>query len=202
MIASTSANRDQVGPCSLRGLWLSGKPRTEQWKKYWFEFWLWCTSIENGHFTSSSVKWVQLCLPHRLPEWTVDMLGNALGASCTTGMLVNASCCHWNPAVFHSRQSWFDVSWDVPASGENRAVPNNYFNNTTYHPQVSSTHSVPHTELSHLIPPTTHVHGVLKARVLKWFAIPFSSGPHSVRSLHHDPPILGGPTGHSLVSLS
>ena len=37
------------------------------------------------------------------------------------------------------------------------------------------------------------VHGVLKARILKWFAIPFSSGPHSVRSLHHDPPILGCP---------
>ena len=25
------------------------------------------------------------------------------------------------------------------------------------------------------------VHGVLNARILKWFAIPFSSGPHSVR---------------------
>ena len=25
------------------------------------------------------------------------------------------------------------------------------------------------------------VHGVLKARILKWFAIPFPSGPHSVR---------------------
>ena len=40
------------------------------------------------------------------------------------------------------------------------------------------------------------VHGVLKARILKWFAIPFSSGPHSVRPLHHDLPVLGGPTGH------
>ena len=39
------------------------------------------------------------------------------------------------------------------------------------------------------------VHGVLKARILKWFAIPFSSGPHSVKSLHHDPPILGCPKG-------
>src|SRR5574340_491892 len=38
------------------------------------------------------------------------------------------------------------------------------------------------------------VHGVLKARILKWFAIPISSGPHSVRYLHHDPPILGCPT--------
>ena len=46
------------------------------------------------------------------------------------------------------------------------------------------------------------VHGVLKARILKWFAIPFSSGPHFVRTLHHDPFILGGPTGHGSVSLS
>ena len=45
------------------------------------------------------------------------------------------------------------------------------------------------------------VHGVLKARILKWFAILFSSGPHSVRPLHHDPSILHGPTGHGLVSL-
>ena len=36
---------------------------------------------------------------------------------------------------------------------------------------------------------------VLKARLLKWFSIPFSSGPHSVQPLHHDPPILGGPMG-------
>ena len=43
------------------------------------------------------------------------------------------------------------------------------------------------------------VHRVLKARILKWFAIPFSSGPHSVRPLHHDPSVLGGPTRHGLV---
>ena len=29
------------------------------------------------------------------------------------------------------------------------------------------------------------VHGVLKARMLKWFAIPFTSGPHFVRTLYH-----------------
>ena len=40
------------------------------------------------------------------------------------------------------------------------------------------------------------VHGVLKARMLKWFDIPFSSGPHFVRILHLDQSILGGPTGH------
>ena len=45
-------------------------------------------------------------------------------------------------------------------------------------------------------------HEVLKARILKWFTIPFSSGPHSVRPLHHDPHILGGPSWHGLVSLS
>ena len=36
------------------------------------------------------------------------------------------------------------------------------------------------------------IHGVLKARILKWFAIPFSSGPHFLRILHHDPFILSG----------
>ena len=39
-------------------------------------------------------------------------------------------------------------------------------------------------------------------RILKWFAIPFSSGPHSIRPLHHDLPGLGGPTRHGSVSLS
>ena len=46
------------------------------------------------------------------------------------------------------------------------------------------------------------VHGALKARILKCFAIPFSRGPHSVRPLHHDPSVLGGPTWHGLVPLS
>ena len=40
------------------------------------------------------------------------------------------------------------------------------------------------------------VYGVLKARILKWFVIPFSSGPRFVRTLHHDPSVLGGPTQH------
>ena len=30
-------------------------------------------------------------------------------------------------------------------------------------------------------------HGALKARILKCFAVPFSSGPRFVRTLHHDP---------------
>ena len=50
--------------------------------------------------------------------------------------------------------------------------------------------------------PFCTVHGALKARILKWFAIPFSSGPHSVRHLHHDLTILGDSTQHGLVSLS
>ena len=40
------------------------------------------------------------------------------------------------------------------------------------------------------------VHRVLKARILKWFAIPFFSGPCFARTLHHDPSVLGGPTWH------
>ena len=39
--------------------------------------------------------------------------------------------------------------------------------------------------------------GVLKARILKWFAIPSSSGPHSVRPLHHNLSILSAP--HSMA---
>ena len=46
-----------------------------------------------------------------------------------------------------------------------------------------------------IILPSHTVHGVLKARILKWLAIPFSSGPHPVRPLHHVPTILGGPHG-------
>ena len=53
-----------------------------------------------------------------------------------------------------------------------------------------------------IVLPFHTVHGVLKVRILKWFAIPFSSGLHSVRLLYHDPPILGGRTRHGLVSLS
>ena len=38
----------------------------------------------------------------------------------------------------------------------------------------------------HIFLPFNSVHGVLKARILMSFAIPFSSGPLSVRPLHHD----------------
>ena len=39
--------------------------------------------------------------------------------------------------------------------------------------------------------PIIHFMG-LKARILKWFAIAFSSGPKFVRTLHHDPSVLDG----------
>ena len=42
----------------------------------------------------------------------------------------------------------------------------------------------------HIFLPFHTLHGILKARILKWFAIPFSSGRHSAQLLHHDPPIL------------
>ena len=47
------------------------------------------------------------------------------------------------------------------------------------------------------------VHGVLKARILKWSAIPFTSGPCFIRTLHHDPSVLGGLHGmaHSFIEL-
>ena len=37
--------------------------------------------------------------------------------------------------------------------------------------------------------------GFSRQEYWKWLAIPFSSGPHSVRPLHHDPPVLGCPAG-------
>jgi len=37
---------------------------------------------------------------------------------------------------------------------------------------------------------------VHEERILKWFAIPFSNRPRFVRTLHHDPFVLGGPTWH------
>ena len=43
---------------------------------------------------------------------------------------------------------------------------------------------------------TRAVHGALKARMLKWLAISFSSGPCFVRTLHHDPSVLDVPTRH------
>ena len=47
-----------------------------------------------------------------------------------------------------------------------------------------------------MVLPFHTVDGVLKAKILKWFAIPFSSGPRFVRTLHHDLSALGGPTQH------
>ena len=35
-----------------------------------------------------------------------------------------------------------------------------------------------------------------QGKKLKWFAIPFSTGPRFVRTLHHNPSVLGGPTQH------
>ena len=47
------------------------------------------------------------------------------------------------------------------------------------------------------------VHGVLKAGILKWFAMPFYRGPHSVRPLHRDPSYLSTLHGmaHSFIEL-
>ena len=44
-----------------------------------------------------------------------------------------------------------------------------------------------------IVLPFHTVHWVLEARMLRWFVIPFSNGPCFVRTLHHDPSILGGP---------
>ena len=43
----------------------------------------------------------------------------------------------------------------------------------------------------HTFLPFHTVHGVLKERIKKWIVIPFSSGPHFVRTLHHGPSLFG-----------
>ena len=48
----------------------------------------------------------------------------------------------------------------------------------------------------HVFLPFYTVYGFLKARVLKWFATAFSSGPCFVRTLHYDPSVLDGPPQH------
>ena len=45
----------------------------------------------------------------------------------------------------------------------------------------------------HIFLPFHTVCGVLEASILKWFAIPFSSGTQFVRTLCHDLSLLGGP---------
>ena len=47
------------------------------------------------------------------------------------------------------------------------------------------------------------VHGVLKARILKWFAIPFSSGPHLTELFTMTCPTWGDlhGTAHSFTEL-
>ena len=50
----------------------------------------------------------------------------------------------------------------------------------------------------HMFSPFHTARGVLRVRILKWFAIPFSNGPHFVRTLHYDLSVLGGPTWHGL----
>ena len=44
------------------------------------------------------------------------------------------------------------------------------------------------------------VHGVLRAKILKWFAIPFSRGPRFVRTLRHDPVALHRMAHSSVVA--
>ena len=55
----------------------------------------------------------------------------------------------------------------------------------------------------HIFLPFHTVYGVLKVRILKELAILLSTGPHFVRTLQHDPSVLGGTTGmaHSFIEL-
>ena len=45
----------------------------------------------------------------------------------------------------------------------------------------------------HIFLPCHTIHGVLMARILEWFVISSTNGPHFVRTLHYDLSILVGP---------
>ena len=45
------------------------------------------------------------------------------------------------------------------------------------------------------------VHGVLKARILKWFAIPFSSGPPELSNMTHPSWVVLQGMAHSFIEL-
>ena len=45
----------------------------------------------------------------------------------------------------------------------------------------------------HIFLPFHNIHGILQAKLLTWFAIPFSNGPHFVRTFLCDPSGLGAP---------
>ena len=56
-------------------------------------------------------------------------------------------------------------------------------------------------DLYHILLPFHTVHGVLKARMLKWFAIPFFSGPHFGRTdAEAEAPILWPPDAKSQLT--
>ena len=51
----------------------------------------------------------------------------------------------------------------------------------------------------HMFLPFHTIHVVLKAGIMKWFAISFSSGACFVRTLHHDLSVLGASTWHWII---
>ena len=74
----------------------------------------------------------------------------------------------------------------------------------THYYVCSSVQLLSHIWLFVILWTTVHtVHGVLKARTLKWLVILFSSGPHFVRTLHHDPSawVILHSMDHSLIEL-
>ena len=78
---------------------------------------------------------------------------------------------------------------------ENKICHCFHFSSVQFSHSVVSDSLRPH-GLHNIFLPFHAVNGVLKARIWKWFAIPFSSGPRFVRTLHHDLSALGGPTQH------
>ena len=136
--------------------------------------------ISSVHFRRSVMSdsaWTAACQASLSITVLMSLIGDAIQPS--------------HPLVPFSRPQPSPASWSFPMS--------QLFTSTTWMTLKNILGTYWHGEFifqCHIFSPFHTARGVLRARILKWFAIPFSNGPHFVRTLHYDPSILGGPTWH------
>ena len=138
------------------------------------------------------------CIPHSARASPAARLLTSLHAEAKIPSRYPASTCGRVPFSLH----WASSEHQPECHSLQKAQPGCF--SVTNHSTEPALHSLTFYFLCHLIfiivlkPESSshNVHGVLKARILKRFAIPISRGPCFVRTLYHDLSILGGPTWH------
>ena len=148
---------------------------------------------------SNSVKsWTMLCRTTQDRRVIVESSDKTWSTGEGDGKPLQYSCLE-NPMNSMKRQKDMTLKDELPRSvGAQYATGEEWRNNSTkkYSYVLIRAFAFLFTCLNTVFLPFYTVHRVLKARMLKWFAIPFSSGPRFVRTLHHDLSILGDPTRH------